>query len=310
MDISVVIPVYNSEEVVAELVRQLDDALSDFDREIILVNDDSRDRSWDNIVDASNLYAHVIGINLRKNSGQDNAIMAGLRYARGAYVVIMDDDLQHSPYDIPALKSACESTNSDVCYAFFAKKKQAVWKNAGSWLNGKVANRMIGKSDEIYLSPFKVVRLEVVKEIAAYDGPFPYVDGLLFMVTQRVTQIEVDHHARFKGRSTYNLFRSIGVFLKLATSFSIYPLRVASVLGFIIAILGFGLGIFYFIDYFYAKDNVPGWTTMVILELLIGGIVLVSLGIIGEYLGRAYLTLNKRPQYTIRAVKPPRDAPK
>lgn len=308
MRLSVVVPVYNSEENLSELSRQLSDALAGIEHEVLLVNDASPDRSWERIREQAALHPRIVGINLRKNSGQDNAIMAGLRAARGDYVVIMDDDLQHSPYDILKLLDRCETQEADVCFAQFPVKRQALWKNLGSWLNGKVADKVIGKPDKVYLSPFKLIAGDVVKAMVGYDGPFPYVDGLLFTVTTNVTQVPVEHHARYRGRSNYSLVRSIKVFMKLATSFSVFPLRVASFLGFCFAAIGFGLGLYYVLDYFTSAHVVEGWTTLAVLFLVIGGIILLSLGMIGEYLGRAYLTLNRRPQYSIKEIIPRKEA--
>jgi undecaprenyl-phosphate 4-deoxy-4-formamido-L-arabinose transferase len=302
LDLSVVIPVYNSEEILPELLRQLDDALKEVRNEIILVNDESTDKSWEVILDLISQYRQLVAVNLRKNSGQDNAIMAGLKISRGVHVVIMDDDLQHSPYDISALRNACIKTKADVCYARFPQKKQALWKNLGSWFNGKVANKIIGKPDTIYLSPFKVLGQDVVREIVKYDGPYPYVDGLVFTITRNITQINIAHHDRFLGKSNYTLLRSIKVFMKLATSFSIFPLRIVSIFGSLIASSGFILMIRYLVEYFATARIIEGWTTLVVLMLILGGSNLIFLGLIGEYLGRTYLYLNKRPQYVIKNI--------
>lgn len=298
-DISIVIPVYNSQENLTELARQIHDALSGMRHELILVNDGSRDGSWQTIAGLCRQYDSIIGVNLRKNSGQDNAIMAGLSYATGSFSVIMDDDIQHSPYDIIKLYDACRQ-GYDVCYANFSKKKQALWKNLGSWFNGKIADILIDKPKHIYLSPFQIIRKDVVDEILKYKGPYPYVQGLLLQITNNVTQITLSHHARYKGKSNFNLFRSMSVFFKLATSFSVYPLRIASLLGFLVASVGFGLAMFYLIEYFVSDHKVEGWLTLVLINLIIGGMVLASIGMIGEYMGRMYLNLNAKPQYTVK----------
>ncbi len=298
-EISIVIPVYNSEGNLIELARQVHDALAEISYELILVNDGSKDASWEHIVQLCRQNNHVIGVNLRKNSGQDNAIMAGLSYATGNYTVIMDDDIQHSPYDIITLYDECRQ-GYDVCYANFLKKNQALWKNMGSWFNGKIADVLIDKPKHIYLSPFQIIRKEVVDEVLKYKGPYPYVQGLLLQTTNNVTQIIIEHHERYKGKSNFNLFRSISVFVKLATSFSVYPLRIASLLGFFVASIGFGLALFYLFEYFLTDHAVEGWLTLVLINLIIGGLVLASIGLIGEYMGRMYLSLNSKPQYTIK----------
>lgn len=302
VDISVVIPVYNSEGCLSELVKQIGDALNDIPHEVIFVNDHSNDDSWKKIVEVIGNSKDFIAINLRKNSGQDNAIMAGLRQASGKYVVVMDDDLQHSPYDIKKMYNHCREGEYDICFANFSIKENAMWKNIGSWINGKVAEILVSKPRHIYLSPFKIIKSDVVNEIIKYEGPYPYIDGLLLSVTNNLTQIDLKHLKRFQGRGNYNLMKSMMVFMKLATNYSVMPLRGASLIGFMVSIIGFLLGCYFTVLYFFSDDTVEGWTTLVVIVLFLGGLVLISLGIVGEYVGRAYLKLNSKPQYTIKEV--------
>lgn len=299
--ISIVVPVYNSGEILIELNRQVADALKGVDYELILVNDCSPDSSWEVISRLVAADGHVIGINLRKNSGQDNALMAGLNHCSGEYVVIMDDDLQHSPHDILLLVDQCKA-GFDVCYANFARKRQKRWKNAGSWLNGKLAEILINKPAYLYLSPFEALRSEVVKEIIKYSGPYPYVQGLILRVTSNYTQVDVKHHARHAGKGNFNFIRSVTVFLKLATTFSVVPLRVASIVGSVSAVLGFLMIPYHLYIYFVAKEIVEGWTSLMIILLLLGGLILLSLGMLGEYVGRMYLNINESPQFVIKQV--------
>ena len=302
ISLSIVIPVYNSEDCIYEFHRILKHALKSYSYEIIFVDDQSTDSSWNNIVKISKGDDNVKGINLRKNSGQDNAIMAGLRHSRGEYVVIMDDDLQHSPYDIEKLYNACREGDHDICFANFKSINQKLWKNIGSWFNGKIAEILIAKPKNIYLSPFKIIKKEIVDELVLYDGKYPYIDGLILTITDNITQTTLTHHKRYRGKGNYNLIRSIKVFMKLMTSFSVIPLRIASFTGFIIAALGFLIGCIYIFKYF-TTDFIPeGWTTLVIINLFLGGSILLSLGIIGEYIGRSYLKLNRKQQYTIKEI--------
>lgn len=301
-EISVVIPVYNSEGNLEELVKQLVDSLKDYSFEIVFVNDHSKDNSWSVLKSLINKYKNITAINLRRNFGQDGAIMTGFRNAVGKFMVVMDDDLQHSPYDIPQLYNQCINNQKDVCFANFTKREHAAWKNFGSKLNGKVAEIIVGKPKEIYISPFYIIKKEVVDYILEYQGPYPYVHGLIFTITDNVMQIDVKHHKRLSGQSNFNLFRSIKVFLKLATSFSIIPLRFATFVGIISAIFGFLLIPVYLYFYLFTNKIIEGWTTLTILILLLGGLILLCLGIIGEYIGRLYLTTNKRPQSTIDEI--------
>src|SRR5215510_16412039 len=165
--------------------------------------------------------------------------MAGLHAATGEVIVIMDDDLQHDPSDIMLLNEYIER-GFDVVYAHFEDKKQALWKNLGSWINDRVAVLTLGKPKHIYMSPYKAIRREVGREVTKYAGPYPYVDGLIFTVTSNTTQIPATHHPRFAGKSNYNLLKVVAVWLKLATGFSVIPLRMATLLGGVISLFAFG----------------------------------------------------------------------
>lgn len=298
-EISIVIPVYNSHECVAEISRQIADALKGIEYEQIMVNDCSKDSSWDEIKKEAEKNPNLIGINLRKNGGQDSAILAGLNYAKGNYVVIMDDDLQHSPYDILKLYEEAKK-GFDVVYADFDSKKQKLWKNLGSWFNGKISEIALDKPKNIYLSPFKIICRGVVEEMIKFNNLFPYIDGLIFQVTRNITQIPIEHHKREMGKSNYNLIKSIKVFLRMLFGFSTIPLLLTFYAGMISALAGLGLAVYYIIEYFSGRADVTGWTTLVILILILGGLILVSLGIIGKYLGQVYLTVNKQPKFIVK----------
>ena len=306
-EISIVIPVYNSHECVAELSRQIADALQGIDYEQIMVNDCSRDSSWKEIQKAAAANKNLLGINLRKNGGQDSAILTGLNYASGKWVVIMDDDLQHSPYDIPKLYEEAKK-GFDVVYADFDTKKQRLWKNLGSWFNGKISEIALGKPKEIYLSPFKIIARPIVQEMIKFNNLFPYIDGLIFQVTKNITQIAIEHHKRELGKSNYNLIKSIKVFLRMLFGFSTMPLAIASFMGFTSAFVGLIFAIVYLVEYFTGKADVTGWTTLVVLILILGGLILVSLGIIGEYLGRMYLTINNYPKFIVKDTTKGKDS--
>ena len=301
-NLSIVIPVYNSEKILPNLTAEIFLALKDkIGFEIILVDDFSMDESWKIINDLAAENSAITGVRLRKNSGQDNSIMAGLSFAKGDYIAIMDDDLQHSPSDLLKLYEACKN-GFDVCYGNFIKKNQSVIKNIGSSVNGKTAEVLISKPKQIYLSPFKVFTKAMAEEILKYTGPYPYVDGIILTITSNITQIDLEHQKRQTGKSNYSFGKSISVYLKVITSFSVIPLRIATIGGFIATIFGVILAFYYLYDYFIAKNFIEGWTTLVVLILFFGGLVLISLGVIGEYIGRIYLSQNKKPQYSISEV--------
>jgi polyisoprenyl-phosphate glycosyltransferase len=301
---SIVIPVYNSENCLEELSRQIAVALANFSFEVVFVNDKSRDGSWSKIQMLANTTKFIKGISLKKNAGQDNAILAGLAHARGEYVVIMDDDLQHSPFDILKLYETCKQ-GYDVCYAFFPEKKQSLWKNAGSKVNGYLAELFLNKPKALYLSPFKIIHSSTVKEIIKYRGSFPYVDGIILTLTSNINQVKLNHQKRFEGKSNYSLFRSVSVFLRHVTGYSLYPLRIATFIGFVAAALSFLLGALYLVDYLSNDVHVEGWTTLVLLIVFFNGLLLMCIGLIGEYIGRIYLTVTARPQYTVDKIVEP-----
>jgi polyisoprenyl-phosphate glycosyltransferase len=298
IEISVVIPVYNSENCLDELNQQISDALKDVSYELILVNDKSKDKSWDKIVRLTEVNKSVRGISLKKNAGQDNAIMAGLAKAKGEYVVIMDDDLQHSPYDILKLHETCKR-GYDICYGLFSDKKQSRWKNAGSQLNDYLAQLFLKKPVGLYLSPFKIMHTSLVQEVLGYKGAFPYVDGIVLALTSNITQIELVHQKRFDGKGNYSLFKSVSVFLKHVTGYSLYPLRIATIIGILAASLSFLLGVIFVVDYLTNDVHVEGWITLVLLIVFFNGLMLMCIGLIGEYIGRIYLTITSRRQYVV-----------
>jgi glycosyltransferase involved in cell wall biosynthesis len=307
-DLSIIVPAYCSADCLDALVAATTESLgtTGWTYEMVLVNDGSPDRTWDVIEALCRAHPEVMGVDLRRNFGQDNAILTGIRFARGRVVAIMDDDLQHDPGDLPALLTKLEE-GADVVYARFRVRRHAAWKNLGSWFNGKVAEWVLDKPSGVYLSPYKVLRREVAELICRYDGPDPYIDGLLFQVTSRFAQVSVDHHERHAGRGHYNLWRSLAVWARLATGFSIRPLRLVTWCGLAFGALGGSLAfavVLYRLLYpasFAAA--VAGWASLVVAQLLIGGTQMIFLGILGEYAGRLHAAAaGKKPQATVRTL--------
>jgi undecaprenyl-phosphate 4-deoxy-4-formamido-L-arabinose transferase len=298
-----VIPVYGSEKVLSELVSQIQEVMAGLkdvygNYEIIFVCDRSPDNSWNVIHELSIKHAQVHGILLRINAGQHNALMAGFAQAKGEIIVTMDDDLQHSPADIPSLLLEIKK-GRDVVYARFKNRNHALWKIAGSRLNNIVAGYLIQKPEEIYLSPFRAMKAVIRDDILRYRGPYVYVDGLILSVTRNIASIDVDHHERYAGESSYGLRKSLSLWLKMATSFSIVPLRLTSLFGIFFAGFGFLLVILLIVQKFTFNMMPVGWTSLIVTILIVGGVQLMALGMLGEYLGRVLLTINSRPQYVI-----------
>ena len=303
LDISVVIPVYNSQASIGQLMERLTAALDRLsDRyEIILVEDGSPDGSWSAIEAVRPRYAErLVAVQLMRNYGQHNALMCGLSLARGEYVVTMDDDLQNPPEEIARLLEAIKSRGLDLVYGTTSERQHASWRNLGAALVWRFY-RTVFKST-ITPTTFRVMRHQLVRSIQFYDLNFTYLDGLLAWCTSRVGAVEVEHHARAEGRSGYSLRKLLVLALNLYTNFSLLPLQLVSALGFFTALAGFGLGVFYVAQYFAANIAVPGFASTIIAILILGGAQLLALGVIGEYLGRLHLNVNRKPQYVMRTV--------
>ncbi len=300
--ISVVIPVYNSEDIVLELHKRLTSVLRTLhgDYEIILVNDGSPDNSWEKIKSIATFDHRVKAISLRRNFGYDNALMAGLNFVSHSYVVIMDDDLQHAPEDIPKLLSEIEK-GCDVVYGNFPVKNQSLIKNLGSWFVGKLAQLILNKPAYLQISSYKILHKEIVKGIVQYGGPYPYIDGLIFQMTSSVRRIMIDHHPRNAGNGGHGLLPSIKILFNFCTTFSILPLRIAVVLGLTISILAgiFSVGLV-IVKLWFGYYSEEGWTSLILAVTILGGIQLMGLGLLGEYVGRTYMNINRQPQFVIK----------
>lgn len=303
--LSIVIPVYRSESILPKLVEEISAAMVKEgleDRfEVILVNDASPDNSWAVIGSLSTKYAFVRGINLRRNTGQHNAIMAGLNHIQGKFVAVMDDDLQHPPDALGDMLRALEG-GYDVCYTRYNNRQHAWWKKMGSRFNDYVATLLLDKPKGLYLSSFKAMQHEIADEIIKYDGPYAYIDGLILDVTRSITSIDIIHQSRHEGESNYTLRRLLSLWLKMATSFSIIPLRIATFFGFALAGLS-AILVFFIITMRILHPEYPsGWASLITSILFIGGIQTLCIGMIGEYLGRTYLKLNRKPQFVIHSI--------
>ncbi|MCD7099169.1 glycosyltransferase family 2 protein [Stenotrophomonas sp. MMGLT7] len=303
-ELSVVIPVYGSASILPNLVRRLEEMLmpelgaDGF--EVVLVHDSGPDDAWSVIREQARQHPWLRGVDLRRNAGQHNAIMAGLGFAKGRYIVTMDDDLQHDPADIPRILQTLRD-GADLCYVQFEGRKHALWKRAGSRFNDMVAARLLKKPEGLYLSPFRGFVRELGEEARRYQGPFVYLDGLLLQSTspKRIATIIGKHHMRSDGRSGYSLGKSISLWLQMATSFSIMPLRFVSLAGVLASCVAFALAVVVFWQKLHSPQMAVGWPSLIITILFMGGLQLLALGVIGEYTGRVLLNINNRPQYII-----------
>jgi undecaprenyl-phosphate 4-deoxy-4-formamido-L-arabinose transferase len=300
--LSIVVPVYRGAATIGTLVAELSKLSPEGGMEIVLVNDGSPDNSGD--VCRALLRSATVPITYiehARNFGEHNAVMTGLRHARGAYVITMDDDLQNPPEEVIRLYDHARKGGFDVVYTRYAVKEHAAWRNLGSRFANWVADQLLDKPKGLYLSSFRCMSAFVVREVVKYRGPYPYIDGLLLQVTQRLDSIEVKHFARAEGRSNYTLRRLIRLWLNLATNFSILPLRLAVVAGVAMGFLGLVAAAYVIVEALVGETP-SGWASLMTVTLLIAGAQFLILGVLGEYVGRAFLSANGKPQGVVREV--------
>lgn len=301
-EISVVIPVYGSASILPSLVQKLEQSLRAVAGpdgfEAVLVHDHGPDNSWEVLKALAADRPWLKGINLRRNAGQHNAVMAGFAHARGRYIITMDDDLQHDPNDIPRIVEALEA-GADLVYVRFEARQHALWKRLGSRFNDWVASRLLNKPTGLYLSPFRGIRGEVCQTALGYRGPFVYVDGLLLQSTSNFSSITARHHLRQDGKSGYSLRKSIALWMQMATSFSIVPLRFVSLAGIAASGAAFLFALIVVARKLMNPDLAVGWSSLIVAILFMGGLQLLALGAIGEYTGRILLNVNNRPQFVV-----------
>jgi glycosyltransferase involved in cell wall biosynthesis len=300
--LSIVIPVYNGAESITELVEALEALDIPGGHEIVLVNDGSPDDSLE-ICEGLAARARIplTLVNLARNFGEHNAVMAGLRHTRGAHVINMDDDLQNPPEEVARLLAFAQKSGRDVIYTYYDEKQHAPWRNLGSRFTNWIAGFVLDKPKGFYLSSFRCMSAFVVKEITRYEGPFPYIDGLILQVTQNIDRLLVTHLPRAVGRSNYTLRRLLRLWMSMFVNFSVMPLRISTLTGFALSAMGALGGAAAIVEALFFSPP-PGWASVFAAVLLLSGVQLMILGIVGEYLGRLYLTTNGKPQSVVRTV--------
>lgn len=302
--ISYVIPCYRSTQTIASVVKEIQqtmDGQSEFTYEIILVNDGSPDNLWPVLLGIAEKNPNVICVNLAKNFGQHAALMAGYRYTTGEIIVSLEDDGQ-TPVDETMKLVAKINEGYDVVYARYKGNKESIFRRFGTWVNQKMAEYLIGKPKGLAIPGYFAAKRFIIEEILKYEHAYPYIDGLVFRSTQNAVNVKVTHRERIVGSSGYTLSKLLRLWINGFTAFSIKPLRIATIIGSLCAFAGFVFGLHVVISRLYSPDMPIGYATIVALLLLIGGIVMLMLGLIGEYVGRIYMSINRSPQYVIKEV--------
>ncbi len=302
--VSFVIPCYRSEHTITSVVdevRRTMPTLPGYDYEIVLVNDCSPDGTFRVIRELAENDARITAVDLAKNFGQHAALMAGFHHCAGDIVVCLDDDGQTPADEVGKLLSKLEE-GYDVVYASYDHKQHASWRNWGTKLNNKMTEIMLGKPKELSIPSYLAARRFVIDEMLSYTHCYPYVDGLILRTTRSICNVPVTHRAREDGESGYILVKLIGLWMNGFTSFSVKPLRIASYCGAAAAVAGFIYFIIILIKHFVDSSIPEGWASTMAMMMLLGGVVLLVLGMIGEYIGRIYMCINASPQYVERQV--------
>jgi len=302
--LSFVIPLYRSAETIGAVVRAIEELQIEGGHEIVLVNDGSPDGTADVCRElVKNARVPITYVEHARNFGEHNAVLTGWRNARGAHLVNLDDDGQNPPVEAARLWRHAQATGLDVVFGHYAVKQHSAWRNLGSWFTNRMTDWALDKPPGFYLSSFRCVSAFVAKEVVGYAGPYPYIDGLLLQVTQRIGSIAVKHEARVAGESTYTLNRLLRLWLSAWINFSVLPLRVATVLGLIIAAVGMVALVAVAWLWWWDQGPATGWGWLMAAMLIFSGTQLVLLGLIGEYVGRMFLAVNQRPQSVVRDVR-------
>lgn len=298
--VSVVIPVFNGSATVESLVERLHDSLAgNYGLEVVLVNDGSADDSASVCRELASRHSSVRFVDLARNFGEHNAVMAGLHFTSGDCAVIVDDDFQNPPAEVSKLVETLRE-GFDVVFSKYETKHHSAVRNLGSLINNAAATVLLKKDPGLYLSSFKAINRFLIDEITRYEGPYPYIDGLILRVTDRIGTRTVEHQPRSEGRSGYTPTKLVRLWLNMFTSFSILPLRVASGLGLAFAATGLILALGFAIERLNNPGLPAGWASLAVIVLLVSGVQLFALGMIGEYLGRLFLKDNGSPMFVAR----------
>lgn len=302
--ISFVIPCYRSALTIEKVVKEIEDTMPNlpkYDYEIVLVNDSSPDDTFEVISKIALGNEKVLAINLARNFGQHAALMAGFRHTTGDIVVALDDDGQTPADEVGKLVEKLEE-GYDVCYAKYEHKKHSFYRNFGSKVNERMTRVMLGKSKELYISSYFAVKRFILNDMLRYENCYPYVIGLVLRTTKNICNVNVNHREREIGTSGYTLKKLLALWMNGFTAFSVVPLRIATYFGLFCAAAGFVYTIVTIIRKIIDNQAPMGYPTLICAVMIIGGVLMMMLGLIGEYVGRMYITMNNAPQYVIKDI--------
>ena len=304
MLLSFVIPCYRSEKTITKVIDEIKSVVrsrSNCRYEIICINDCSPDNVYLVLENLASTDSKIKVIDLAKNMGKHAAVLAGYMIASGDYVVTLDDDYQSPVCNLWELIDPLEKDLCDVCTANYVEKKQNWWKNAGSVFYSYLSDFLLDKPRDLKFDNFYAMKSFVASEVTKYKNPYPFLAGLIIRTTNRIMTVEMEERERGDKNATgYTFYKSVALFINAFTSFSVKPLRISTSVGFSAAMIGFIWAIFTFIKRLLNPLVEIGYSSTLIIILILGGLILMSQGMLGEYIGRIYICLNASPQYVIR----------
>lgn len=304
MDISFVIPCYCSEKNLETVINRIYDTMrvkpvKTF--EIILVNDNSHDGTWNRIISLSNEHREIVGINLSNNFGQHNALMAGFKVSSGGLIMTSDDDGQTPVEMIWEFGKKIDEGFDVVCAKYVDRKRSGISRKLGTFMNEYMLEKLLGKPKNVSMAAFFMAKRFVINEVCKYENAFPYMAGLILRTTKNIGNVEMVQEERMSGSSGYSLRKLLKLWVNGFTTFSVKPLRFFVKVGFVVSIIGIAIGIWAIIKKFiYADAVVVGYTSLLSGMFILGGLNLMVMGIVGEYIGRIYMCTNSQPQFVIK----------
>lgn len=300
--LSFIIPCYNSEKTICSVVDEIEDTICNNEKypyEVLLINDCSTDETTNIIAKLAKKSKKIRVIDLSRNFGQHSAIITGMNYATGDIVICLDDDGQTPANECMKLIREIENGH-DVVYAKYEEKKHSFFRNIGSKINDLMATVLIDKPNGLYISSYFACRRYIVEEIIKYRNPYPYLQGLVLRSTKSITNVTVNHRQRENGKSGYTMRKLVSLLMNGFTAFSIKPLRLSTYIGFLLSIVGFIYGLILIVKKILNITTVAGYSSIMAAILFMGGVIMIMLGLVGEYVGRIYMSINNSPQFIIK----------